>query len=340
MQLKYYYPDAPIPNFFVQYLQANGIYSVPPQEANYFVLPFMYEIVYDYSEMELSRKGITKQDVAEMKKLATELNELSVTYNKRLIVFFYRDPDIDLPFENALVFRTSYRAGLKRPHIFGLPAFVDNFATTPERGWLTKMAIPTIFFAGKAAPQTLSLGMWLRNAINNLFEIIGLHFRIKNWSPEGYFLRRRAMLSCIRAGKRINSNFFWNPAPKQEGYAQIFVKSLQDTPYCICAAGFGNYSFRLYEVLKAGRIPVYIDTDELLPCRDVLPWKDMMIWVPALKVDSTAQYLLKYHQRVSAADFIQRQKDNAALYDKYLTRLGFSKYLHDDFLPNYLIESA
>jgi hypothetical protein len=96
------------------------------------------------------------------------------------------------------------------------------------------------------------------------------------------------MRSCLRAGQSVKARFYWNPDARQEGYHHTFVQAFSQTPYFICAAGFGNYSFRLYEVLKDGRIPVYIDTDELLPCCDVLPWHDMMLCIPARKVDSTA----------------------------------------------------
>lgn len=340
MALQYHFPPTKVPNFFVQYLLARQVTSCAPQEADFLVLPFMYEIIHDFRPEKLTALGLTQADLTDLQQIAIALNSLSVSTGKKLIVFFYRDPEIDLPFDNALVFRTSYRAGLQRPHVFGLPAFVDDFATAPEQTWLPKEEVPAVFFAGKTAPETLPLSWLVRGKINRVLQGMCLPYRVKNWSPEGYFLRRRAMRSCLRAGQRVKARFYWNPDTRQEGYHQTFVQAFSQTPYCICAAGFGNYSFRLYEVLKAGRIPVYIDTDELLPCRDVLPWHDMMLWIPARKADRTAQYLLKYHARVSAPDFIQRQKDNAALYRKYLTRTGFSQYLHEVFLPKYPMEAA
>jgi hypothetical protein len=151
--VRYYFPPVKVSHFFAEYLLERGAHTTHPQEANYFVLPFMYEIIYDYSETELSRRQLTTQDVAEMKRMAIELNELSIALGKKLIVFFYRDPLIDLPFANALVFRTSYKAALKRPHVFGLPAFVDNFATAPEQAWLPKEDMPAVFFLPTKLPH-------------------------------------------------------------------------------------------------------------------------------------------------------------------------------------------
>ena len=44
-----------------------------------------------------------------------------------------------------------------------------------------------------------------------------------------------------------------------------FVNNILGSDYTVCMRGGGNFSVRFYETLSLGRIPVFIDTDCLLP---------------------------------------------------------------------------
>ena len=48
-----------------------------------------------------------------------------------------------------------------------------------------------------------------------------------------------------------------------------FIKNMQKCDYTLCVRGTGNYSGRFYMTLNAGRIPVVLDTDVVLPCEDL-----------------------------------------------------------------------
>ena len=48
-----------------------------------------------------------------------------------------------------------------------------------------------------------------------------------------------------------------------------YVENLVASDYVLCARGAGNFSYRLYETLSCGRIPVFVDTDCVLPHEDV-----------------------------------------------------------------------
>jgi hypothetical protein len=50
-----------------------------------------------------------------------------------------------------------------------------------------------------------------------------------------------------------------------EASTRAFADHLLGTTYVLCPRGCENYSFRLYEALRFGRVPVIVDTDMVLP---------------------------------------------------------------------------
>lgn len=326
----FYSPQAPAPHFFLQYLGEQGLLTNSAEMADALVLPFMYEVIHDYKPEKLARLGLGMEDLPALRRTANELDELSVRLAKPLIIFFYRDPTIPLPFKNAWIFRTSGFASLARKGEWGMPAFIGRKPANTSWETRKKQAIPAVSFRGKAAPENYPFSIRLREKANRLLAKMGSGYRLKNYQPEGYLLRRRAVLSCKRAGGRLIADLHINP---RDASQDDYLKSFRDSDYIICAAGYGNYSYRFYETLREGRIPVYLDTDELLPCADVIKWKELMVWVPAAEVDRTAEYILDFHSSIHPDEFVQRQHKLRELYEKYLTTQGFSRYLVNDFLP-------
>ncbi len=63
-------------------------------------------------------------------------------------------------------------------------------------------------------------------------------------------------------------------------YRHEYVANTQASDYVLCTRGWGNFSFRLYETLCLGRIPVFVDTDCVLPAADEIDWRSLCVWVP------------------------------------------------------------
>lgn len=325
-----------MPHFFSVYLSNQALIVQSPGEADFLVLPFLYEIIFDYKPHQLAAHGFTPDDIPQLKQQAQALDELSVRLQKPLIVFFYRDATVALPFKNALVFRTSGYASQRRKGEWGMPAFIERKPRNTHWQPRQKQPVPAVSFRGRAAPATLSLSVSLREQANTLLARLGFGFRVKNYQPWGYLLRRRAVRACQKAqqaDKGLQTNFLLNPG---EAATDDYLASFRQSDYIICAAGFGNYSYRLYETLREGRIPVYIDTDELLPCADRIAWRELMVWVPANRVDQTADYILAFHNALDAAAFVQRQHTLRHIFETCLTPQAFPRYLVNDFLPGIL----
>lgn len=329
--MKFFAPNSAVHNFFWKYLSFQNLLTENISEADFLVLPFMYEVIYDYSKAELESNKIAGIDLLSMKELANDLDQLSVQYAKPLLVFFYRDPSITLPFRNAIIFRTSGYVSENRGNEWGLPAFVEHKPFNKGFQARKKLDKPRVSFRGKAAPLKLPLGVNWKMQFNDFFFRVSGKQPLKNFQPNGYLLRRKALLSCLRIKEKMILDFDINPLPSVN-YEQQYVQSFRDNDYFLCAAGFGNYSFRLYETIREGRIPVFVYSDDLLPCADVLDWQKLTLWVPQDFVHKTGEMIFDFHQQIHPDDFEALQQGIYETYRTYLTEDGFSAYLLNHFL--------
>jgi hypothetical protein len=66
--------------------------------------------------------------------------------------------------------------------------------------------------------------------------------------------------------------------PEDADPRREFLQGVLDSDYVLAPRGFGNYSYRLYEALALGRVPVLPDTGAPLPCAD-LDWDGLVVRV-------------------------------------------------------------
>jgi len=85
-----------------------------------------------------------------------------------------------------------------------------------------------------------------------------------------------------------------------------YIKHLESMTYVICPRGIENFSFRVYEALKYGRIPVIIDTEMVLPPE--IDWEQVAIRVPYDRLDDVYDIILNDYRSRSADEFLARQQ--------------------------------
>lgn len=94
--------------------------------------------------------------------------------------------------------------------------------------------------------------------------------------------------------------------------------------FTLCPRGLGRASFRMYEALAAGSIPVYIwDDREWLPFADELPWADMIISVNVADLNGLSDRIRK----TSPEEIASRLAKIVAVYDDYLTPQGAARQI-------------
>lgn len=80
-------------------------------------------------------------------------------------------------------------------------------------------------------------------------------------------------------------SFGSHPLASKRKYADM----LSDSKFILCPKGFGPSSIRLFETMKAGRVPVIISDDWVSP--GGLPWSSFAIFIPESRVEEIPQIL-------------------------------------------------
>jgi len=110
---------------------------------------------------------------------------------------------------------------------------------------------------------------------------------------------------------------FWAPEIGSKTKAKKqYYNNLLNNRYALCIRGAGNFSFRFYEALSFGRIPILFDTDCELPFSNIIDWSKHIIFINEEKIDELPS-ILKQDKRCMLS--------NRELWLKYLSIPGYAK---------------
>lgn len=272
-------------------------------------------------------------------RLASAFLHLAADAAKPVIAFFLSDSDDPIDIDNSLIFRTSLRRSSRRHNEFAMPAWSEDFVERYLGGQVVtrpKREKPVVGFCGYVPDRVGALGEVagrLRRVGRRLFR--GAQHHSGNVTT-GARVRRQA-LAALNASQVIDTNFlirreFFDGALSRSGridWARMraarraFVQNLVDSDYTLCVRGTGNFSYRLYETLCCGRVPVFVDTDCVLPLEDEVDWRAHCIWVDEGHLDTVGDVVARFHDGLSDRDFLDLQRDCRRLWERYVRPAGF-----------------
>jgi len=327
-----YHPEQNIPDpLLCEVFRFPGFfrYTTNPAEADFFAYPTHYQVLFDYSDHEFKQHGLNPAVRSLLHTAFTEVDELARRFNKRIIVVYLRDSTAPLPVDNAIFFRTSLRASTRLPFEFAFPANprpLPSVAEHPAGTYLHWTPVPTVGFRGHSAPEHLHMGLHLRNNFNLLSGRLGLPVRLPVRYNFGYLPRRNAMYYLHRHKGIITDFTVTQAADIFDEKSRIqYAASLLRNAYSLCVSGHGNYSFRFYETLRAGRIPVFVDTDCVLPLEEWIDYRQRMVWVNESDVHNIGHRLLQFHAQINGDAFINLQSELQGLWNAFLSPGVFFK---------------
>lgn len=286
------------------------------------------------------------------------------TPEKPIWIFYLHDSTDPLPIDNSMVFRTSLNASQRGANEYALPAWRYDWLHHFNDGQLTtrpKTDKPVVGFCGFVLTdwhrriseikdigrvikyslsdnqKATSFGAWVKNIGRSIKNGILQTRKIRTMrSPHHAF--RWSILKRLMRAKRIETNFiirhqFFGNAPlaKKPQYNLEYYENIRDSDYVVCVRGDGNFSYRLYEALCCGRIPVFINTDCVLPYDFAVDWKRYCVWIEAEEVDQIEAKILDFHQRLSPDEFVQLQQACRTFWEEYLSPHGYFKQLYRHF---------
>jgi hypothetical protein len=258
---------------------------------------------------------------------SSRMEELAVKHGRKVLVFFNSDSTQEIPMKQAVIFRTSFYKSLQKANEYALPGWSADFMKAEAAVQFPgKPEKPCISYCGYVDYLSLAEKFRLESIIKNVKDRSGSVDRI------GPALRGKAVRALLKDG-RINKNFiirkgFWAPEMDKQQARNEYIKNIFSSEYALVARGAGNFSYRLYEVLSCGRIPVFINTDSVLPFDQVIDWKKYTVWIEEGEIGSIAEKLCTFHRDLSGGEFMQLAKACRKLYEEWLSPLGYYQNIH------------
>jgi hypothetical protein len=183
------------------------------------------------------------------------------------------------------------------------------------------------------------LGSWILFGFFNMKSVLGLtpyeFLPIMSLSTQ----LRWQVLNRLEKEPNIQTNFIKRKKYKAGARTSDEVKAsrrefwdnMLESDYVVCVRGTGNFSARLYETLAMGRIPIFVDTDCILPWEKEIAWKELCVWVNANELEQLSQKVLDFHHGLSEDDFIEHQNHCRAVWEDRLSFPGFFKHFPEYF---------
>lgn len=253
-------------------------------------------------------------------RLKTLLREKS---QEQYLIFNPESTELFLNEANFTIIYSAYRSWFDQkkmrviPHIWtpvGPPKSIDHLT------WTSK--------------PPLRIGFMGRSFTNSRLSNIAAKFpaQLQQWLLRGSYLRNAAMIGLMNDHgfpiKAINAFSRTETMKvlraKKENYKNVeldviekrafngseqdkneYINHLERNTYIICPRGTENYSFRVYEALSRGKVPVIIDTDVVLPKE--IAWDLLSVRVPYESLDRIYEIILRDYESRSTRDFVARQ---------------------------------
>lgn len=252
---------------------------------------------------------------------------------KRLVVFSGADSADTLPVD-ATVFRTSLMRSRRGLHEFSLPAWSEDFLECYLAGELrprVRRTRPVIGFCGNTMAPKRTFGGEMRRLLGKL-GVATAGLAVEHPRTEA--------LVAVGRDRRLWPNYvlreeFWAGAlgdsrARMEA-RRVYVRNMVDSDYVLCVRGIGNFSYRLYETLSLGRIPIFVDTDSVLPLDFDIDWRDYCVWVDEAEIDRIGDRVLEFHESLDEAEFEERQRACRQLWEDRISPQGFFASFHRHF---------
>lgn len=112
----------------------------------------------------------------------------------------------------------------------------------------------------------------------------------------------------------------WSPTVPIDSFKH-FVEITCSSKYSLAPRGYGKQSFRLYEILQLGSVPVYISDEHYLPWSDELDWNDFCVPVNEDEIEDTDTIL----KSIDDVEYNKLLENGKKVYEEYFTLEGMFK---------------
>lgn len=240
-------------------------------------------------------------------RLFERFQQLASGDGKRTIAFFNDDNDTQIPFgENTWLFRTSFYKSDQRAREFALAAWAKDRGPFSPAPWSDK---PKVSFCGTF--DDFGVRASGAHALKSHPDV-----------DTDFIVRRQFWGGWIGSGRKEEVG---------KRVREEFRKNMASGGYVLCGRGGGNFSYRIYETMMSGRIPVLVDSDCVLPYDFEINWASLFPIVPFANVAKLGDKLMEFHQGLGPGGFSARQDEMRRIWEDRLSPTGYFSNLHRHF---------
>jgi hypothetical protein len=146
-------------------------------------------------------------------------------------------------------------------------------------------------------------------------------------NDQGPYPARQIMADALRGRKEyvvLDEPAQWGRRDdRSAAQTRRFVELMCRSVFALCPRGYGRTSYRMYEAMQLGCIPVYIYDEPWLPYAEELDWRQFAVMVPV----ADAPRLHDIVSDISVDRIAAMQKRLSEVYDAYFTLPGILRQI-------------
>lgn len=247
---------------------------------------------------------------------------LSEKHGKKIIIFVYGDSIEKVDITNSIVFRTSCYGSEKWQNEIIMPPFVEDLAEDFYFNPRAKMGSkPVIGFCGWVVGGGFS---------QKVKQFAKKFLRLAGWrkidTANGTAFRNK-IIKILKRSKLVETNFIERKTysghsstislPPEKARIE-YIENMVGSDLALAVRGNGNFSFRFYEALSAGRVPLFVDTDCALPLEQYINYKDFCLFVDRRNIKKIGEAAADFYRNLDNEKFVLMQKEARKAFDNYL----------------------
>ena len=253
---------------------------------------------------------------------------------KPIIISYFGDSTEDVKINRSIILRHSkYRNELKKNEII-CPPLISNLTSEKKFKFIKNPKHISIGFVGHALKENNPvLRFGKRDYVYNFLGLFNDKYSVKQ---SGLFFRQKSIDSLL-ADDEIICDFklrdFWGrgrPMWSKGISLEVrndFLNNIDANLFNLAVKGAGNYSFRFFEILSAGRIPLLIDTLCALPASNIINYADFCVIVDFKDIKNTSSILKSWFYSKTPEQILNAQIQAKQVYKDFIDFRPFMSHI-------------
>jgi len=258
--------------------------------------------------------------------------------NKPILIDGVGDIELPIDIKDAYILRYGGYRFENDKYRIQIPPYADDLLALHYSGNHTlrdKQEVPTVGFAGWSS---LSRKQYFKNAIKELpYQVKGFFNKKYQACRKGVTFRAQA-IKLLEKSDKVNTKFLKRSSysahtktaeKPMEELRKEFIENIYNNDYTLNVRGDANASARLFETLALGRIPLFVDTECILPLSDIIDYKSFCFIIDFREIKNIGEKLREFHNAISNEEFKQMQRRARGAYEKYFRVDSLTQHIMD-----------